>query len=222
MSVRLVWITPDAENLIVHMARVSNPASQASAQNPERLIAYLIAHKHWSPFEMAHACVEIETTRDIGRQILRHTSFRFLEFSQRYASTELLERSALRDARMQHPTNRQSSSETDDVALKRWWEEAQEAVLTTARAAYGGALERGIAKEVARAVLPEGLTPSRMYMVGNIRSWLHYVAVRTDETVQREHRNIASAIQEILRAEMPVTFKALSERLGQRRLPPDA
>jgi thymidylate synthase (FAD) len=109
MSVRLIWITPNAESLIVHMARVSNPVSQASAQDPERLIVFLIRERHWSPFEMAHACVEIETTRDIGRQILRHRSFSFQEFSQRYASTDALERPALREARMQHPTNRQSS-----------------------------------------------------------------------------------------------------------------
>jgi thymidylate synthase (FAD) len=209
MNVKLVWITPDAENLVVHMARVSNPDRQASAEAPERLIAFLIRHKHWSPFEMAHACVEIETTRDIGRQILRHRSFSFQEFSQRYASTTVLERPAVREGRMQHPKNRQSSLATDDVALKRWWEESQQTVLTAARVTYESALARGIAKEVARAILPEGLTPSRMYMVGSMRSWLHYFAVRTDEATQREHRDIALAIQDILRNEMPVTFKAL-------------
>jgi thymidylate synthase (FAD) len=190
------------------MARVSNPISQASAQNPERLIAYLIRHKHWSPFEMAHACVEIETTRDIGRQILRHRSFCFQEFSQRYATTDALERSALRDARMQDPTNRQSSLETDDATLKDWWAGAQDVVLRMAHTAYGEALERGLAKEVARAILPEGLTPTRLYMVGSIRSWLHYIAVRTDDATQREHRDVALAIQDILPKEMPVTFKA--------------
>jgi thymidylate synthase (FAD) len=180
-----------------------------SGQDPERLIAFLIREKHWSPFEMAHACVEIETTRDIGRQILRHRSFSFQEFSQRYASTDALERPALRQARMQDPKNRQSSLETDDVALKRWWQEAQETILATAGAFYADALKRGIAKEIARAVLPEGLTPSRMYMVGNIRSWLHYFAARTDKATQREHREIALAIQDILRKEMPMIFKAL-------------
>jgi thymidylate synthase (FAD) len=149
------------------MARVSNPVSQASAQNPERLIAYLIKHKHWSPFEMAHACVEIQTTRDIGRQILRHTSFRFQEFSQRYANTDALERSALREASMQHPTNRQSSSETDDVTLKRWWEEAQEAVLTTARAVYGGARTRHRQRGCARH------TPRRIDAIANVHGWQH-------------------------------------------------
>jgi thymidylate synthase (FAD) len=209
MKVKLVWITPDAEKLIVTMARVSNPESQ---NPPELLLAFLIRHRHWSPFEMAHACVEIETTRDIGRQILRHRSFSFQEFSQRYANTGLLlARAAPRETRMQDPKNRQSSLPTNDSALQDWWSAVQRDVADAALAVYDQALERGIAKEQARAVLPEGLTPSRMYMVGSMRSWLHYFAVRTEAGTQKEHRDVALAIQDILRQEMPMTFAAMKK-----------
>jgi thymidylate synthase (FAD) len=206
-TAKLIWVTPDAEALIAHIARVSNPANQ---DNPEyeKLLRYCIKHQHWSPFEMASACVEINTTRDIGRQILRHRSFSFQEFSQRYAATNVLAESEMRECRLQDSTNRQSSNPTDDEDLKLWWENAQGYVATTAKAAYEMALEKGIAKEQARALLPEGLTPTRMYMSGTLRSWLHYCQLRTGPETQKEHREVAQQVAEALRPHIPTIWQA--------------
>jgi thymidylate synthase (FAD) len=206
MSVKLVWLTPDAEKLLVHIARVSNPASQAEGANPERLIRYLIKHHHWSPFQMVGACVEIETTRDIGRQILRHSSFGFQEFSQRYAVPGALPPASKRRARIQDAKNRQSSFPTTDAGLLEWWDQAQQQASDMAIGLYDAALSKGIAKEVARAVLPEGLTMSRMFMSGTIRSFYHYCELRTSPETQLEHRSIAWEIRSILAGQMPATF----------------
>lgn len=186
--------TPD--ELIAYCARVSNPANQDNKATADKLIQYLIKHRHWSPLEMADATLEIETTRDIGRQILRHRSFSFQEFSQRYAEAQKF---VLREARLQDSKNRQNSLPCVDEELQVWWESAQRAVLDAAVTAYENALAKGIAKEQARAVLPEGLTMSRMYMKGSLRSWVHYLEVRTDESTQKEHRLIALAIAEAIR-----------------------
>jgi len=180
--------------MIVHTARVSNPKSQQEGNDPGRLIRYLIKHQHWSPFEMASACIEINTTRDIARQILRHRSFSFQEFSQRYASVDALHAPTTRTARLQDTANRQNSIEVDDPNLQKQWQAVQEIAHSQAMAAYEWALNNGIAKEVARAVLPEGLTPSRMYMNGTIRSWIHYLSIRTGPETQQEHREVAQAI----------------------------
>lgn len=167
MSVQLIWITPDAERMIAHIARVSNPANQ---DNPdyEKLLRYMIEHKHWSPFEMASACVEINTTRDIGRQILRHRSFSFSEFSQRYSAVDALPEPELREARLQDTKNRQNSFEVGPGPLADRWEILQHEVYLAASERYKEALSLGFAKEQARALLPEGLTPTRMYMAGTL------------------------------------------------------
>lgn len=206
MSVGLIWITPNAEDQIVHIARVSNPDAQAQGHDPKRLIRYLVKHLHWSPFEMASACLEIQTTRDIARQILRHRSFSFQEFSQRYASIGALPELGVREARLQDPANRQASREVEDADLHGWWNERQDAVRNVAISVYSEALQRGIAKEQARSVLPEGLTPSRIYMAGTVRSWLHYCAVRCGKETQKEHRLIAQAARDVLAVQMPTIF----------------
>lgn len=191
----------DAEGLIAYCARVSNPANQDNP-NSERLLRYLIRNAHWSPFEMAHAVVEIETTRDIARQVLRHRSFSFQEFSQRYA--EVTPDPVIREARMQDTANRQNSTPTDDEVLEAQWRAAQVEVWEAAENVYRQALEAGIAKEVARAVLPEGMTRSRLYMAGSLRSWLHYLDVRLGNGTQREHVEVASAVRDALRQVFPV------------------
>lgn len=206
-AVKLTWVTPHADQLMAHMARVSNPANQAN-QSIEGLLNYMMRNGHVSPFEMASACVEIDTTRDIGRQILRHRSFSFQEFSQRYASTEALPEAPLRECRLQDTKNRQNSLETDDGVLAQWWAHAQSVVAGTAGDLYAEALAKGIAKEQARALLPEGLTPSRMYMTGTLRSWVHYLGQRLDPATQKEHRQIAQEILEVLRGAAPVTMGA--------------
>ena len=209
MKVKLVsYTTPcmeelgndsDILDLIAFCARVSNPSNQLNTETSEKLINYLVKHKHWSPFEMANVCLEIETTRDIARQILRHRSFTFQEFSQRYASVESLDlQPQLREPRLQDTKNRQNSIETDDYALKAMWERKQIETWDAAIDAYFWALDNGIAKEVARAVLPEGLTLSRMYVNGTIRSWLHYIDIRSDIATQKEHREIALACAEAI------------------------
>lgn len=208
MKVSLVWVTPNAQDHLVHMARVSNPKSQAAGANPSKLIGYLIEHGHWSPFEMVSACFEIETTRDISRQILRHRSFSFQEFSQRYGDVSVMPANEPREARLQDVNNRQSSLPVDDADLQSWWHEAQLRVAHMARSAYEQALSRGIAKEVARVVLPEGLTTSRLYMAGTLRSWLHYLAVRCEEGVQAEHRLVADAIRAKMHAIFPRVMQA--------------
>lgn len=206
-AVKLVWATPGADQLIARMARVSNPDNQAN-ESIAGLLNYMMRNGHVSPFEMASACVEINTTRDIGRQILRHRSFSFQEFSQRYASTEALPEAPLRECRLQDTKNRQNSLETDDDELQRQWAAAQQYVVSAADAAYKWALDKGIAKEQARAVQPEGLTSSRMYMVGTLRSWIHYLGQRLDPATQKEHRLIAEEIRDILTVAAPVTMGA--------------
>ena len=196
-----------AEQLIVYMARVSNPESQQSGDNPERLLAYLVRHKHWSPFEMVSLTMEIQAPRDISRQILRHRSFSFQEFSQRYAEvTEFVSR----ECRLQDRKNRQSSiecGENDKYSL--WWKRIQQQMIEQSQMIYDGAIASGIAKEVARAILPEGLTMSRLYMHGTLRSWIHYCLVRMDAGTQKEHRQIAEQCWEILRQEFPAVVAAV-------------
>ena len=203
-QVKLVWTTPGGDWNIAYMARVSNPDNQ---DNPEyaKLIGYLMKHKHWSPFEMVSACLEIETTRDIARQILRHRSFSFQEFSQRYAVADGYEYA---EARLQDNKNRQHSIEIEDREMQRYWNELQIDVLVAAKRSYEAALQAGIAKEVARKVLPEGITTSKMYMNGTLRSWLHYITVRTDPSTQKEHRIVAEQCKEILVKEFPKVMEA--------------
>jgi thymidylate synthase (FAD) len=203
-KVKLVWVTPEADNLVASMARVSAPENQKKYESAPKLISYLIKHQHWSPFEMVSACMEIDTSRDIGRQLLRHRSFSFQEFSQRYASVRALPEGTIRETRLQDPKNRQSSIETDDDALHRDWEFRQHQVISLARSHYDWALDHGIAKEVARAVLPEGLTPSRLYMAGTLRSWLHFCALRRGNGTQKETRELADEIWEILTFACPM------------------
>ena len=187
----------DAKELVAYCARVSNPSNQINNETADKLIAYLIKHKHWSPLEMANACIEIETTRDIARQILRHRSFSFQEFSQRYAAVDIND-FVLREARMQDTKNRQNSIDSDDAALQERWEYYQLRVITAAKEAYKWALDQGIAKEQARVVLPEGLTPSKLYMNGTLRSWVHYIELRSENGTQKEHRAVAIACAEAI------------------------
>lgn len=177
------------EELVAYCARVSNPANQANHDTAPRLLNYLVRNHHWSPFEMAHAVIESQTTRDIARQILRHRSFSFQEFSQRYAA--VVDDAVIRECRMQDAKNRQASSECQDSDIRRWWYEKQAELAKQVSAVYEEALSFGIAKEVARAVLPEGLTPSRLYMSGSVRSWIHYIQLRAGNGTQKEHREIA-------------------------------
>lgn len=207
-KVRTVWATPEGEDLIAYMARVSAPANQDNKETAPKLIKYLIKHKHWSPLEMVNICMEIETTRDIARQILRHRSFSFQEFSQRYAEVGTFQ---LSEARMQDLKNRQNSLETKDLSLMYWWEGAQNRVLDDAKFMYESALKKGIAKEVARKLLPEGLTMSRMYMNGTLRSWLHYVDIRCDGATQKEHRDVADMCKAELTKLFPNVVEALNE-----------
>ena len=207
---KLIWITPDAEQLIGYMARVSNPANQDN-ENVEGLLKYMIRNEHWSPFEMASACFEINTTRDIGRQILRHRSFSFQEFSQRYEDVSKLPPVEFRECRLQDEKNRQSSNATNDEVIIERWKRLQAEIYEAAQAYYRSALYAGIAKEQARALLPEGLTPSRMYMSGTLRSWMHYCKLRTDPATQKEHRLIAEAIGLELAKQVPTIWKAWNE-----------
>lgn len=192
------------------MARVSNPAADPK-DDASRLIKYLLTHGHWSPFEMVNCVVEIETSRDISRQILRHRSFTFQEFSGRYAAYDHL--LPPREARLQDERNRQNSLETEDAELTLWWKESQEALSLHSGALYEEALERGVAKEVARAVLPEGLVPTRMYMNGTLRSWIHYFNVRCTPETQKEHRRLAESLRSLVLAQFPMTQKALENGL---------
>jgi thymidylate synthase (FAD) len=201
---KLIWVTPDAENLVAYMARVSNPENQDNPATAPKLLAYLIKNKHWSPFEMVNVCMEIETTRDIARQILRHRSFSFQEFSQRYAEVVNWDKG---EARLQDNKNRQNSIPTQDRELQRWWDEQQTAVWKQSTEAYKLALQQGMAKEVARKVLPEGLAMSRMYMNGTLRSWLHYVDIRCDVSTQKEHREIAQQCKVVLSSLFPSLFE---------------
>lgn len=207
LKVNLVWATPDLEEKVAYCARVSNPDNQHNYATSGKLLKYLMKNKHWSPFEMANVCMEIETTRDIARQILRHRSFSFQEFSQRYA---VVKDFSIRECRMQDDKNRQNSLITDDIELKDWWHMAQWRVQTEAEFMYKAALDRGIAKEQARALLPEGLAVSRMYMNGTLRSWLHYIEVRTDPSTQKEHRDVAEACKNVLSELCPSVMEAMN------------
>lgn len=208
MTVKLINYSqsPDGKNLLEQVAfaaRVSNPANQNNTDTAEKLVRYLIKNQHWSPLEMVSVCMEIETTRDIARQILRHRSFSFQEFSQRYADASQLG-FELREARMQDLKNRQNSIETENQALAAWWETYQKKVIEVASDAYKFALEKGIAKEQARAVLPEGITCSRMYMNGTLRSWVHYIQLRSGNGTQKEHREIAMACADAIEPIFPM------------------
>ena len=194
----------DVQELIAFCARVSNPSNQNNTETSEKLIKYLIKHQHWSPLEMVSACLEIETTRDIARQILRHRSFSFQEFSQRYADPTKDLSFVLREARLQDTKNRQNSVENDNLALAAWWEERQKRVIEEAKNAYEWAIANGIAKEQARAVLPEGLTVSRLYMNGTLRSWVHYCELRMANGTQKEHADIAREIAKVIAEVFPM------------------
>jgi len=206
MNVTLQWATPDADKHIMFMARVSNPDNQHSDKT--RLLHYCMEEGHVSPFEMASACLEINTTRDIGRQILRHRSFSFQEFSQRYADVGALPDAELRECRLQHTKNRQKSVETNDLHLIEAFEYAQQEVIAMATKQYKQMLLMGVSKEQARALLPEGLTSSRLYMNGTMRSWIHYLKQRLHPSTQKEHRLIAQEVLDILRTVAPVTMSA--------------
>jgi thymidylate synthase (FAD) len=194
----------DVQELVAFCARVSNPSNQFNTETSEKLIKYLIKHQHWSPLEMVSACLEIETTRDIARQILRHRSFSFQEFSQRYADPTKDLSFVLREARLQDTKNRQNSIETDNLALQAWWEERQKRVIAEAKNAYEWAIAHGIAKEQARAVLPEGLTVSRLYMNGTLRSWIHYMELRSANGTQKEHQEVALACAQVIAEVFPL------------------
>jgi len=208
MTVRLIAITrpvaddvPDTAALLAYCARVSATANQNKHETGGKLLRSLVKRKEWSPFEMVSLTMEIVTTRDIARQILRHRSFSFQEFSQRYAVVE--DAPVFREARMQHPTDRQMSVDTDDAHLAWCWDKHQRETWALAKSTYDTAIRNGIAKEVARAVLPEGMTTSRLYMAGTLRSWLHYVNLRTETATQKEHRLVAEGCADVLRKEFP-------------------
>ena len=188
---------------VAFAARVSNPANQNNNETSEKLVRYLIKNQHWSPLEMVNICLEIETTRDIARQILRHRSFSFQEFSQRYADASQLG-FEMKEARMQDLKNRQNSISTENLALQAWWEERQKRVIKECKEAYEWALISGIAKEQARAVLPEGMTGSRLYMNGTLRSWVHYIQLRSANGTQKEHRDVAIACADVIEPIFPM------------------
>ena len=204
--IKLQWATPEIDKQVMFMARVSNPTNQNSENT--RLLHYCMEHGHVSPFEMANVCLEINTTRDIARQILRHRSFSFQEFSQRYADVNLLGEMVERECRMQDTQNRQNSLDCHDAATEAHWNIWQNQVWKIALERYEEALKQGVAKEVARALLPEGLTPSRLYMNGNLRSWIFYLKQRLDPTTQKEHRVIAEQCLSVLRIVAPITMAA--------------
>jgi thymidylate synthase (FAD) len=201
----------DAQELIAYCARVSNPSNQLNTETSEKLIRYLVKHKHWSPLEMVSACVEITTTRDIARQILRHRSFSFQEFSQRYADPTKDLQFVLRDARLQDPKNRQNSVETDDSELQHEWKIKQMNVIAASREAYKWAIDNGIAKEQARAVLPEGLIESRLYMNGTLRSWIHFIELRSANGTQKEHQEVAITCAKVIAEIFPLTDDFISQ-----------
>ena len=208
-NVKLVGITTpviselsSTADMVAYIARVSNPQNQVNTLTASKLLKYLVKHKHWSPFEMVNLVMEIETTRDIARQILRHRSFSFQEFSQRYADPTLLGFTT-RETRLQDKKNRQNSLETDDESLKRYWNIKQRQIIHESGLAYQWAIENGIAKEQTRAILPEGLISSRMYMNGTLRSWIHYCHLRMGVETQKEHREIAEECWKIVIDEFP-------------------
>ena len=217
MNVKLIsYSTPSKEfldevssatlqDLVAYCARVSNPANQTNKETADKLLKYLIKHKHWSPLEMVSICMEIETTRDIARQILRHRSFSFQEFSQRYADPTKELNFEVKEARMQDPKNRQNSiREGVDLMVSKQWNDIQHDIVAKAKDAYNWAIKNGIAKEQARAVLPEGLTMSRMYMNGTLRSWIHYIQLRSANGTQKEHMDIALACAKVISEIFPM------------------
>jgi thymidylate synthase (FAD) len=215
MHVKLISWTHDREGRslleqVAYAARVSNPANQNNNDTAEKLVRYLIKNQHWSPLEMVNICMEIETTRDIARQILRHRSFSFQEFSQRYAVADLgFEK---KEARMQDLKNRQNSIKSDNLALEAWWENYQQKVIESATSAYDWAIANGIAKEQARAVLPEGMTVSRLYMNGTLRSWVHYIQLRSAKGTQEEHRMVAALCGHAIEEIFPMMAEFIEEK----------
>jgi len=199
-----------AQELVAYCARVSNPSNQLNTETSEKLIKYLIKHQHWSPLEMASACMEITTTRDIARQILRHRSFSFQEFSQRYADPTKDLNFVTREARLQDDKNRQNSVEVEDHLLQNDWYRAQQRVIYAAKREYEWAIANGIAKEQARAVLPEGLIESRLYMNGTLRSWIHFIELRSANGTQKEHQEVAVACAEAISKIFPLTSSLIS------------
>ena len=215
MRIKLISWTHDREGRslleqVAYAARVSNPANQNNNDTAEKLVRYLIKNQHWSPLEMVNICMEIETTRDIARQILRHRSFSFQEFSQRYAVADLgFEK---KEARMQDLKNRQNSTKSDNLALEAWWENYQQKVIDSATSAYDWAIANGIAKEQARAVLPEGMTVSRLYMNGTLRSWVHYIQLRSAKGTQEEHRMVAALCGHAIEEIFPMMAEFIEEK----------
>ena len=217
MKVRLIGYTQppedivgldDLQDIVAYCARVSNPSNQINSETAPKLLDYLIKHKHWSPFEMCSATLEVETTRDIARQFLRHRSFSFQEFSQRYADIRSFDNSfVIRDARLQDQKNRQNSIENNDKKLSLEWEAKQTKVIKEAKAAYDWAIKNGIAKEQARAVLPEGNTISKLYVNGTLRSWIHYIELRSANGTQLEHMEMAREIGRVITKIFPYFAK---------------
>ena len=201
----------DAQELIAYCARVSNPSNQFNTQTSEKLIRYLVEHQHWSPLEMVSACIEITTTRDIARQILRHRSFSFQEFSQRYADPTQDLSFVRRAARLQDTRNRQNSIDSSDEDLALWWDSAQQEVIDLARKHYARAIELGIAKEQARAILPEGNTVSKLYMNGTLRSWIHFIELRSANGTQREHQEVARACAQVIAQIFPMAANLVAK-----------
>lgn len=213
MQVNLISITKPnteytgcstAQELVAWAARVSNPNNQQNHETAPKLLRYLIKNKHWSPLEIVHIAIEIKTTRDIARQILRHRSFSFQEFSQRYADPTVATEVEYKEARLQDPKNRQNSVDVNDESLKQAWQSVQTKVQVNAMEAYDWAIRNGIAKEQARAVLPEGITGSTLIMAGSLRSYIHWIQIRTEVGTQKEHREIAEAVKQILLEHFPI------------------
>jgi thymidylate synthase (FAD) len=203
----------DVQGLIAYCARVSNPSNQINSETSEKLIKYLIKHQHWSPLEMVNACLEIQTTRDIAHQIVRHRSFSFQEFSQRYANPEEQgEMFEYSEARLQDTKNRQNSIETSDVGLQAWWDAQQKFVAEISKKIYDEALEKGIAKEQARKILPEGITKTKLYMNGTLRSWVHYIQLRGANGTQKEHMEIAHACAKVISEIFPLMNNLREEK----------
>lgn len=201
----------DVQELIAFCARVSNPSNQFNTETSEKLIKYLVKHQHWSPLEMVSACLEVTTTRDIARQILRHRSFSFQEFSQRYADPTKDLDFVLREARLQDTKNRQNSIETSDAELQAWWNAKQQFIINYVKETYTEALDKGIAKEQARAILPEGLTASRMYMNGTLRSWIHFIQVRSGNGTQKEHMEVAREVAKVIAEIFPLAEQFVTQ-----------
>jgi thymidylate synthase (FAD) len=199
-----LYVGNDLQELIAYTARVSNPSNQDNTETSEKLLRYLIREKHWSPFEMVSACLEVTTTRDIARQLLRHRSFSFQEFSQRYADPTQDLKFQLKDARLQDTKNRQNSLDVKDPDLQLEWLKQQSETVNAAKKSYSWAIENGIAKEQARAVLPEGIMESRLYVNGTIRSWIHYVGLRSGHGTQKEHIELARSCAESLEPVFPM------------------